>query len=191
MFQWRSHPVLLILFLGAASWLTICVYAQEPHRFGEAVALGSDASLVVVKRDVGEFRSRYPSEFPSTDHNLVAFEFRYGKSGIYHFKTDRNDPSRSDVVAVCGTERVNILKIGSGTFADPKAYSFGRPGAYQAKDGRWGSIAAGGAMPLVIFFSLPAGCAPEQARLLVTVDVGRAEKEEWHQLVFTEDSSKP
>jgi hypothetical protein len=111
MSQSRLHLVLVILFWGVASWLAICADAQEPHRFGETVALGSDASLVVVRRDVGEFRSRYPSEFPAADQNLVAFEFRYGKSGIYDFATDRGDPSRSDIVALCGTQRVNILKM--------------------------------------------------------------------------------
>jgi hypothetical protein len=201
MSQWKSHPV--ILFLGVVSWLAVCANAQERHKFGETVALGSNASLVVVKRDVSEFRP----ELGWTGQNLVAFELRFGESDeIYIFRTDRGDPSHSDIVAQCGTERVNALKMGiessvappmcaalsSGSAPSCRTVTFGLPGAYQAKDGLWVSMDGGlGMASNIIVFDLPAECAPGQARLLVTVGVGLGDKEKKHQLVFTEDSSKP
>lgn len=187
-----THTIPLILLWGATNWVPTGADAQEPHRFGESVALGSDASLVVTKRDVGEVRSRsrsqFPSEFPSADQNVVAFEFRYGGSGVYSFWTDRTDPSRSDIVALCGTVRVNILKLGSGTFDSPNAYSFGTPGAPQGKDGRWASIVAGGAPPGIVLFSLPADCTRKRTRLLVALDYKLGGKTTKHQLLFTEPS---
>jgi len=106
---------------------------------------------------------------PSSDENIVAFECRYGGSGAYTFRTDRTDPSRSDIVALCGTVRVNILKLGSGTFDNPNVYRFGTVGALQGKDGRWVSIVAGGAPPSILLFSLPPGCIGDRVQLSVAL----------------------
>lgn len=186
----RTRTIPLILLWGATNCVATLADAQEPHRFGESVALGSGASVVVTKRDVGEVRSQsrsqFPSEFPSADQNLVAFEFRYGGSGVYTFRTDRTDPSRSDIVALCGTVRVNILKLGSGTFDRPDAYSFGTPGTIQGKDGRWASIVAGGAPPGIVLFNLPADCIRQKSRLLVGLDYDLGGKTTKHQWLFIE-----
>jgi hypothetical protein len=178
----------VILLVCATQPISGGMDAQELHRFGETVALGANGSVVVTKRDVGEFRTRYPSEFSSAELNLVAYEFRFaGSKTAYVFATDRADPSRSDVVALCGSDRVNIYRLGHATFDDRNAYSFGRPSGIPTKDGRWVSVAAGGSPPLVVFFSLPAGCISERVRLLVGLKVSIARTEAQYQLLFGEE----
>jgi hypothetical protein len=143
---------------------------------------------VVTKRDIAEFRTRYPSEFASTDQNLVAFEFRFaGSKTAYTFATHRTDPSRSDVVALCGSERVNIQKLGHGTFDEPNAYSFFRPGGIPTKDERWVTVAAGGTPPMIVFFSLPPDCASERTRLSVGLTVSFGGTKTQYQLLFAEE----
>lgn len=190
----RGATPALLLAVAAWVWHPAAVSAQQAHKFGEAVALGSTASLVVSRRDVGEFRSRYPSEFGSPNQSLLAFELRFGGEDVFYFATDRGDPSRSDVVALCGTQRVNIWKAGSkarSDAVDPNAYSFGLPGAFQAKDGRWGGITSSSHMPTLVFFRLPADCVPERAQLLVTLEVGSTpSKTTKHQLLFTDVASQ-
>lgn len=188
--RFRRVPPALLLTLVAWGWLPATISGQEVHKFGETVALGSNGSLVVTRRDVGEFRSMYPSEFGSTNQNVVAFELRFGGEDVIYFATDRGDPSRSDIVALCGTQRINIWKAGSkarSDAVDSDAYSFGLPGAFQAKDGRWGGITSGNHMPTIAFFSLPSDCAPERAQLLVTLEVGSTPaKTTKHHLLLTD-----
>lgn len=184
----RPYALLSFVFWVAAAGLAASAAAQEPHNFGEEFAMGPDSSITVARRDTADFRTRYASEFADAQ-NLAAFELRFGKDAIVHFKTDRSDPAQSDIVALCGTERVNILKIGSGRFDAPDEYTFGLPGFYQAKDGRWGSIATGGAMPMLLFFDLPAGCSPKSAKLLATIGVGDGDARSY-QLLFSDSQPK-
>ncbi len=180
----RRAAFLLVLVAASRGWMAD---AQEPHRFGERIALGSEASLIVTRRDADEFRSAYASEFPPTIQNLVAFEFRSEGNGTatYTFWTDRANPAGSDVVVLCDSERINILKMGSGTFSDPKAHRFGSPGAFEIK-GRWGAVAAFGSVPTLFFFSLPVGCAQERIRLSVVLEVSQGGKKANHQLIVSE-----
>lgn len=179
----RRAAFFLVLVVASPGWTA---EAQEFRRFGERIALGTEASLTVTRRDAGEFRANYASEFPPTIQNLVAFEFRSEGDGTatYTYWTDRTNPSGSDVVVLCDSERVNILKMGGGTFSDPKAYRFGSPGAIEIK-GRWGVVGAFGSVPTLFFFSLPAACAPEQIRLSITLEVSQGEKKASHQLILS------
>ena len=179
----RRAALFMVLVVASPGWTA---EAQESHRFGERIPLGTEASLTVTQRDAGEFRANYASEFPSTIQNLVAFEFRSEGDGTatYTFWTDRAHPSGSDVVVLCDSERINILKMGGGTFSEPKAYRFGSPGAFEIK-GRWGAVAAFGSVPTLFFFSLPAGCAPEQIRLSVALEVSQGGKTARRQLILS------
>ncbi len=168
--------------------LRVGVYAQpKNHRFGEKVTLAPDATLVVTKLNISQFRTRYASEFPSTIKNLVAYKFRSEGSGkaSYVYWTDRANAANSDIAVVCDSERINILRVGGGAFSNPDAYEFGSPGAFQIK-GRWASVGAFGAVPTVLFFSLPDGCNPEKARLSVKLEVARGQEKTNHLLVFSD-----
>lgn len=185
-YRWPRRILLMLLWL-ASSWISTRAEAQELHRFGERVALGPDAALVVTRRDVGEFRSRYPSEFPSTSQNLVVFEVRSEGTGkaTYTFWTDRGDPSRSDFVALCGTDTVNILKLGGRKHWDSNTYEFGRPGAFEI-DGRWGAVVAFGTVTNLAVFDLPSGCKPEGTRLSVKIELGHSDRKAEHHLIFAD-----
>ena len=91
-------------------------------------------------------------------------------------------------MALCGTVRVNILKLGSGTFDNPNAYIFRTVGALQGRDGRWISIVAGGAPPAIVLFSLPRGCTGDGIRLLVALDYDLGGRTMKHELLFNEPS---
>ena len=186
-------PVIRLLLLTSVfTWAGVAAEGPEPHKFGEKVALSWGASLSVARLDAAALRSRYSSEFPA-DRALAAFELRWGKDGIYVFGTDREDPSRSDIVVLCGTGRINILKAGGGTFDRPKQYHFGLPGGFQIDDGRWISVAAGGAVPLVMVFELPDGCSPLQAQLSAKITVreaGGKSDERSHELLFADEGPR-
>jgi len=161
----------------------------EVHRFGQQVRLKPGASLTVTRRGIDEFRRRYPSEFADSAENLVAFEFAIrsaDEAQLVIFKTDRENPARSDVVVLCDSARVNILKMGGAAIDDPTAYTFGPPGAYQARtDGLWRSMTVG-TKSFVAFFALPQTCTSARQQLLVGLTVPIEGRDSILQLQFAE-----
>ena len=168
--------------------------AQQAAEFGKTITLSSEASIIVMQLNPAEFRSQYPAEFSAEDEPLIAYELRFGECRpdlVYCFYTDRANPTNSDVVLLCGTQRVNILKVGSAVSKKPRPYTFGLPGFYQTKDRRWGALASGGEAPLVIFFTRPKECGADTVRLLVQITVSLAGKDTNHSLLFGQPPAEP
>jgi hypothetical protein len=170
----RSLPAIPVLWVSVIASLGAA--GDELSRLGQPISLGPQTSLVITLKPGTDWRSRFPGEFPPDIKNLAVYEFRVTGDELVGFKTDRSDPSQSDVVAICEGRRMNILKIGA-----PKldgSVGIGDPGAYQAKDGRWSSFVN----PLMtqrigvmyLRFDLPAECAPQTARLSLALEVGNA-----------------
>jgi len=159
------------------------------HQFGETVAPGQGVSLTVARQDAARFRSEYAREFEDADGALAAFSLQFGGDDVIDFATDREDPSHSDIVALCGEQRVNAFKMGSLRSGDSKTYIFGKPGAFQGKDKLWHSISTGGSPPLVVFFRLPAACVPAQVRLSAAFEAGEVGKGTKYRLLFADPPS--
>jgi hypothetical protein len=159
----------LLLSLTVVGSSALWAQSPQPCKFGEKINLSFGAQLTVKRMNAAELRSRYASDFPGSA-NLAAFEFRWGKEGIYEFHTDREDPARSDIVALCSTDRVNLFKTGTLAPRD-RQYKFARPGGYQLIDNRWVTITSGGDQPMIMTFELPPACTPDQAQIEVVLEV--------------------
>jgi hypothetical protein len=183
----------LLLSLTVVGCSTVWAQSPQPSRFGEKINLSYGASVIVKRMNAAELRSRNASDFPA-GANLAAFEVRWGKEGRYFFHVDRDNPARSDIVAMCGAERVNMIKISSGAPEHRDEYKFVAPGGYQLMDGRWVVIASGGDPPSVMVFDLPASCVASETQLLAAItvrDVGTSTEKKVELLFADEGSKKP
>ncbi len=181
----------LLLSLTVVGCATLWAQSPQPCKFGEKINLSFGAQLTVKRMNVAELRSRYASDFAGST-NLAAFEVRWGKEGIYEFHTDREDPARSDIVVLCGTDRVNLLKTGTLAPRD-RQYKFALPGGYQLVDNRWVTITTGGDQPMIVTFELPPSCTPDQTQLeavLEVREVGQAPSKKSFDLLFSDAGPK-